>query len=345
MTKFISDLHELRPGTRLALYGAGAVGRYFLGQAQQSKHVEVSCFVDDKKEGEAYGLPVIRPAQLGANNPDLVLITTSYWREAQQQLDALGWKNYAVGDPFHEEAPLPQTVKAVRGLEINCYTPNRVLRFIADAFESIEPKTLDWIDGFAAGETLYDIGASNGMFGIYAALKKKCRVAAFEPDAQNFAVLEMNHFLNNGRIDPPLIALNVAAGERAGLSPFGSLNYGAGHHNKTLQTGQGSKLAHTQVVLTAPLDMLIADFGLPQPDHVKIDVDGAELQVMNGAEQLLSSRRVKSWLIELREHAPETKAILALLEKNGYRLHERQDIAEIIGAPVQGVHNYLFLPA
>ncbi|MBI3511403.1 MAG: FkbM family methyltransferase [Bacteroidetes bacterium] len=343
--RFISDLNQLEKGARIALYGAGAVGKYFLDQSEKTKHVKVVCFIDDQKKGERFGLPVIDPSQLDSFQPDLVLITTSYWREVRLKLQEVKWNSFAIGDPFFEEEKTEITICPARGTELKFHTPSRVLRFIADAFETIEPKTLDWIDSFSAGETMYDIGASNGMFAVYAAVKKNCCVVAFEPDAQNFSVLEMNHFLNNKKISTPIISLNVAASDKYDLGSFHAVNYGAGHHNKTLEKNSDlhTAYAHTQMVLTASLDKLITDFNLPEPDHVKIDVDGAEWNVMQGAAGRLASGKVRSWLIELREGTQEAENIFNLMQKNNYEMKERQKIAEIIGPPVEGVYNFLFL--
>jgi hypothetical protein len=67
---------------------------------------------------------------------------------------------------------------------------------------SKEPITLAWIDTFAQGETLYDIGANVGMYTIYAAVVRKAAVYAFEPEALNYAELNKNIFLNDlhGRV-------------------------------------------------------------------------------------------------------------------------------------------------
>src|SRR5947209_19983984 len=61
---------------------------------------------------------------------------------------------------------------------------------------SKEPITLAWIDTFAEGETLFDIGANVGMYTIYAAVMRKATVHAFEPEALNYAELYKNIYLN-----------------------------------------------------------------------------------------------------------------------------------------------------
>jgi len=82
----------------------------------------------------------------------------------------------------------------VRNVELIQYSTNDYLKEYAENLENIEPETLDWIDGFKDESVFYDIGALSGPFSLYASIKKNSRIFAFEPEAQNFAVLEMNHF-------------------------------------------------------------------------------------------------------------------------------------------------------
>ena len=44
-----------------------------------------------------------------------------------------------------------------------------------------EPETIEWIDSFKPGETLWDIGANVGIYSIYAGLRG-LNVLSFEPD-------------------------------------------------------------------------------------------------------------------------------------------------------------------
>ena len=47
----------------------------------------------------------------------------------------------------------------------------RICRYRASTFESKEPETLAWIDGFKKNDSLLDIGANIGMYSLYAAKK------------------------------------------------------------------------------------------------------------------------------------------------------------------------------
>ena len=60
-----------------------------------------------------------------------------------------------------------------------------------------ENDTLEWIDSFKDKEVFWDIGSCTGVYSIYASLKKKCEVFAFEPFILNFNLTFENMKLNN----------------------------------------------------------------------------------------------------------------------------------------------------
>lgn len=57
-----------------------------------------------------------------------------------------------------------------------------------------------------------------------------------------------------------------------------------------------------QHVLSYRIDDLIDQFGLPAPHHLKIDVDGLEAKVLEGARQTLKAGRIRSIIVEVNEN-------------------------------------------
>ena len=72
---------------------------------------------------------------------------------------------------------------------------SKVCRFRAKTFSYKEPDTLNWIDSFDAESSFIDIGANVGIYSLYASYKLK-NIYAFEPDALNFSLLNLNIFDN-----------------------------------------------------------------------------------------------------------------------------------------------------
>jgi FkbM family methyltransferase len=171
---------------------------------------------------------------------------------------------------------------------------------------SKEPRTVAWIESLPAGDVLFDVGANVGAYSLIAAKRPQgaLRVVAFEPAFSTFGLLCRN-VVANGAGDQ-VTPLPVTLGGRTELGHFGysTLTAGAG-----LQVGLGGSLestyggdgesAYDQPVLVFTLDDLIERFVLPFPQHVKLDVDGAEVEILRGATRTLSDPRLKTILAEV----------------------------------------------
>ncbi|MCC6658312.1 MAG: FkbM family methyltransferase [Rhodocyclaceae bacterium] len=167
-----------------------------------------------------------------------------------------------------------------------------------------EPETLEWIDGFGQGDVFYDVGANVGVFSLYASLHRGCDVFAFEPEAKNYSCLNKNIFLN--RLGRRVKALNVGLHDATSIEflQLHDLASGAALHSVGEAIdwrGERFEAKFEQAVLAFRLDEMIELFRMPQPIHMKIDVDGNELKVIRGAARTLSDSRFRSLQIELKE--------------------------------------------
>jgi FkbM family methyltransferase len=187
-----------------------------------------------------------------------------------------------------------------------------------------EPFTVDWIHrSVRAGDVLYDIGANVGAYSLVAAKKPggAARVFAFEPSYANVSSLCANIVLN-GAADA-ITPLAVALSGSSGLSVLGlrALEPGAARH--TLGGGpsaEGPSL-YEQPVLTFRLDDLVERLGLPLPNHIKLDVDGGELAVLEGAGRTLASPLLRSMLVEVNTSLSD--AVTDVLSRHGLALRSR----------------------
>src|SRR3990167_8176822 len=74
--------------------------------------------------------------------------------------------------------------------------PNALCHYRAKTFSTKEPETLQWIDNIPEKSVFWDIGANIGLYSLYAAKRRHCRVWAFEPSVFNLELLARNIFLN-----------------------------------------------------------------------------------------------------------------------------------------------------
>ena len=208
-----------------------------------------------------------------------------------------------------------------------------------------EPETIEWIDTFQPGETLWDIGANVGIYSIYAGVKG-IRTFAFEPHFANYHQFCVTIAVNGLQdiVTPLCLAFSdkksIAELNLASLDVGTSMsNFGAALDFR----GQPFQPAFRQGMIGYDIDSFIADFGADVPDHIKIDVDGIELPIVAGAQKTLSDPRVKSVSIELVDtDSAQVDGVTALMERAGlYLVHKKQNAA-FATPQTRDVLNFLF---
>jgi FkbM family methyltransferase len=134
------------------------------------------------------------------------------------------------------------------------------------------------------GNSFCDIGANVGFFTIIAArlVGSSGRVYAFEPVPENIEILKKNIFLNSFS---NVHVIEAAASDHSGTGELLLSHYSGG---SALATGDSPPdLAGSQTVDLVSLDELVRNGTLAIPDVVKIDVEGAELEVLRGMKNTL----------------------------------------------------------
>lgn len=167
------------------------------------------------------------------------------------------------------------------------YIKNRV-----DRMFNKEPETIAWINSMHQSSILYDVGANIGLYTIYAAVKRHCRTYSFEPHAANFKTVIENIEANKL---PNSHAYPVAIGKKFGMSSMAVKNLYAGVADNVVDSS--GDVYHG--VVSISLDEAVKQNILPQPDYIKIDVDGFERNVFEGSRKVF--KNAKSILIEIDE--------------------------------------------
>jgi FkbM family methyltransferase len=171
-----------------------------------------------------------------------------------------------------------------------------------------EPWTAEWIETqIRGGDVLYDIGANVGVFSLLAA--KRCEnditVVAFEPGYVSYARLCDNIVLN--RCETAIIPVPLVLSSSNGLVGFTyrSREPGESRHRlrEPFRSGQRRKpgARYEQPTVATKLDDLVERYGLPVPHLIKLDVDGWELHVLEGAQAVLRRPALRSLMIEVQE--------------------------------------------
>lgn len=162
-----------------------------------------------------------------------------------------------------------------------------------------EPETIEWLRKNLASHgpyTLLDIGANVGGYSLIAcALDTRCRAISVEPFPPTFLTLCKNIAINamGDRIMPVNAMVGIGDANASISLRFDAWISGVAEHVNT-----GRFLLHLPAVGSAALS---AHIGPAEVIICKIDVDGAEIYVLDALSELLADRRLKSLLIECEQ--------------------------------------------
>ena len=193
----------------------------------------------------------------------------------------------------------PLVIINVPKYDYRVYSPINISR---DGFDNITVREEEIIEHFqpSRGDIVVDIGAHIGRYTLIASKRVGLngKIIAIEANPDNFEMLNRNVKLNqltNVR------SLNYAvysretkiklylAGERAGQTLY-----------NTIMTERANKGQEKFVEINADtLDHLLQLRGISEVNWIKIDVEGAEYEVLKGASKIISHSRDISLLIEI----------------------------------------------
>jgi len=225
-------------------------------------------------------------------------------------------------------------------------TPNAGTKWRVETIYTKEPCTLEWIAGFEPGDILVDVGANVGMYTIWAAVTRGTRVFSFEPESQNYALLNRNILFNN--LQDRVKAYCVGLSDKPGLTDLYMATVSAGDSCHCVGEAIDYKHEPLPVVfrqgcVAFRLDDLVSGGLVPVPTHIKIDVDGIEPKVVAGARVTIDNPSVRSLLIEVNLNLPDHRALVHDLNELGFRHDPAQvDRAMRRDGEFKGVAEHVF---
>ena len=254
---------------------------------------------------------------------------------------------YRGSDPPPETGGDPELARVeLDGREARFEISNDKARWRVATLLTKEPVTIEWLRAMPRGAVLYDIGANIGVYTVFAALVREARVLAFEPESQNYALLNRNIVLNalESKVAAYCAAVSDATqADRLYLSEFEA---GTSCHSFGEQVGHDLRprpAAFAQGCLSIALDEWIGDGRLPVPQYVKVDVDGFEHKALRGMAHTLRDARVRSLIVELNPTLAEHLALRDWLGTLGFRWDPAQVArAARAGGPFAGVAEHVF---
>ncbi len=179
---------------------------------------------------------------------------------------------------------LPITRGHLRGRKWSLRSRGKMLRVLLGTYDRAQTEL--FVRVLRPGMVVFDVGAHAGYFTLLATrlTAPSGRVVAFEPDAHNAASLKANVRLNG--------LANVVVVDKAVADTVGRRGFRSGTGSGT---GRLSDSDQEATVETTTLDAHCLASGLA-PAAIKIDVEGAEFEVLAGAERTVTSHRPQIFL-------------------------------------------------
>ena len=154
--------------------------------------------------------------------------------------------------------------------------------------------------------TIIDIGAHRGFFSFLSAklMEDKGKIYSIEPDSVNLSRLKKGLRANKYN---SIKIIQLAISNKNG---FLKLYKGdkSGHHSLTEDMGYGSTVVKVQ-----KLDDFIKENKIKKVDLIKVDVEGADVEVIEGAQELLKQENLK---IIMDIHNIDRRKLFNIFSKN-----------------------------
>jgi len=185
----------------------------------------------------------------------------------------------------------PVIVKNSYGL-FYCREKTFDLHIISDTYEWKIRKLIEKLS--EKSEVIIDVGANVGKYSILSSKSNpNAKVFAVEPEKENFEVLEKNKKLNNCK---NLKLIKVALNDKNQKVKLYKAEINKGGHSLK----HSSNSQNFEIVDGEKFDDVFSN-KIQRIDLLKIDAEGAELEILKGAQNFLKNKRIKNIIIELND--------------------------------------------
>jgi FkbM family methyltransferase len=171
------------------------------------------------------------------------------------------------------------------------------------------------------GDVVVDIGAHIGLYTMISSKRVglNARVVSVEADPTNFEMLNRNIKLNNLDNVVPLNYIAYSKEMDLELSEYSRMLSGG-----MIEESKGKD--ETVAIPVNTIDNLLQQNGITEVNWLKVDVEGAELEVLKGAHNTLSNSKDISILIEIHGISHLYKPIMDLLYSYNFRINFEKTI-------------------
>lgn len=222
--------------------------------------------------------------------------------------------------------PQPQTVRIRSGVGQGLiFESGRYIPDFEQGTSEIHVQTM-LAEHIQPGQVFYDVGANVGFFTLIGArlVGGMGHVYAFEPVPANAEAIRNNLTLNDFK---QAEVIEKAVSYRNGSEELQITDFAGG--STLISAGKPSDVSATLQVQLVVLDDLVAEGKLKPPHIVKVDVEGAELNVLRGMANILQNAKpIVVFEVddaELTLARQKYDACVAFLAEQGYMVTQLDD--------------------
>lgn len=304
----ISELKNLPRGTKVAIYGAGEAGASVKKYIEANKlGLKIVCFFDETVVGQINGLDVFHIKDICSYVDEFDFVLTASFSNSHLMASIL--KHYDVEKrirleniPYIEADIIQEPqIREVQGL-LKSLRSKEIFELIVNAhansnnctklFDYITKQTeegfcskgqyLDYIN-FDEIKTVISGGVAEGFSTIsfLNSFKNLEKIYAFEPLYQDFKIEPNDQIIrNSGKVEMIEKALFSSSGESNII-----INAASSKLNNYLTSEQLPK------VKTVSIDDFVESENIEKIDFIKMDIEGAELESLKGAQKTIINHR------------------------------------------------------
>lgn len=220
---------------------------------------------------------------------------------------------------------VPRKKVSVDGVSFTLPCINWVTHFRWYLFEKKESEVRSYIDNYIEeGDVFFDVGANIGVFSIYAAKRHENIIChCFEPEYSNLYLLKEN-IIENKLIDKVNI-VSAAIGNFVGFSKLNIQDFtpASAAHTESKEeikiTDEGYAVVWAEGIMSVTIDYMCQQLKVV-PNALKIDTDGNEDKVLEGAVETLCDKRLRSIVIEMPDENEKGQYCCQMLENAKFSL-------------------------
>ena len=184
-------------------------------------------------------------------------------------------------------------------------------------------------------KNFWDIGANVGIYSIYAVVKhQNIEVVSFEPSFSNLRTLSRNISINNLEDQITIFPLPLSntdnkfqmMEESEFIEGWSMNSFGTGLNFE----GKDFKSKNKNKIYGCSINKILNDRILKKPNFLKIDVDGIEHLILEGAHDYLADKELKNILVEINENFKDQfEGVLNILKKSNFKFIEKKQGKEL----------------